>query len=318
MMAELLANLIWANLAVSVAILAVLILRLPVRRLFGARLAYALWALAPLAFSAGLVPPRNSQSTLAAPLGERVLTADLPPDALHAVALVWATGAGVVVTLILLAQMRFLRRARLGQAGPAVVGVIAPRLVTPADFETSFTPTERELIRAHERAHIERNDPKANAVAALLMAVCWFNPLVHLAAAVMRLDQELACDATVMATRSCARKTYAGALLKAGLTGGAAPLGCHWLTARHPIETRIGMLVAPAPSDARLTVGAWAAALLVATATWFTWAAKPPAPAPISFEQKVYDRLVTQQLPGGVVMIRLTSAEAAALPRPGR
>lgn len=318
MMAELLANLIWANLAASTAILAVLILRLPVRRLFGAHLAYALWALVPLAFSAGLIPPRSSQSALAAPLGERVLTADLPPDALHSVALVWAVGAGVVVSLILLAQLRFLARARLGQAGPAVVGVIAPRLVTPADFEASFTAAERELIRAHERAHIERNDPKANAVAAVLMAVCWFNPLVHLAAAVMRLDQELACDATVMATRSRARKTYAGALLKAGLNGGAAPLGCHWLSARHPLETRIGMLAAPAPSDARFTLGAWSAALLVLIATWSTWVVKPPAPAPISFEQRVYDSLVTEQLPGGAVMIRLSSAEVAALPRPGR
>lgn len=318
MMAELLANLIWANLAASTAVLAVLILRLPVRQLFGAQLAYALWALVPLAFCAGLVPPRNSQSALAAPLGERVLTADLAPDALHGVALAWAVGAGVVVALILLAQLRFLARARLGQAGPAVVGVIAPRLVTPADFEASFTAAERELIRAHERAHIERNDPKANAVAAGLMTVCWFNPLIHLAAAVMRLDQELACDATVMATRSRARKTYAGALLKAGLNGGAAPLGCHWLSARHPLETRIGMLAAPAPSDGRLTLGAWGAALLVLTATWSTWAAKPPAPAPISFEQRVYDSLITEQLPGGAVMIRLSSAEAAALPRPGR
>lgn len=318
MMAELLANLIWANFAAGLAILAVLVLRLPVRRLFGAQLTYSLWAAAPLAFCAGLVPPQSSRSDLAAPLAERVLTADLPPGALQGVALVWVLGAVVVAVLIGVGQVRFLARVRKSRAGPAVVGVITPRLVTPADFETTFTPAERELIRAHERAHIDRNDPKANALSAVLMAVCWFNPLVHLGAAVMRLDQELACDATVMATRSRTRKTYAAALLKAGLSGGAAPLGCHWLTARHPIETRIGMLTAPLPSDSRLTMGAWGAALLVLAATWMTWAAKPPAPAPISFEQKVYDRLVTQQLPGGVVMIRLTSAEAAALPRPGR
>jgi hypothetical protein len=272
----------------------------------------------PLAFCAGLVPPPNSQSELAAPLAERVLTADIPPPGLQAVAAVWILGVLVVAGLIAAGQLSFLARARRGQAGPAVVGVITPRLVTPADFETTFTLAERDLIRAHERAHIERNDPKANAVAAGLMALCWFNPLIHLAAAVMRLDQELACDATVMATRSRARKTYAAALLKTGLMGRAAPLGCHWLAARHPIETRIGMLNARGPSDARITAGAWSGVLIVLAATWSAWAAKPPAPAPVSIEQTVYDRFVADEMGGRAVLIRLTSAEAAALPHPLR
>lgn len=316
MLAEVLANLIWANLTASLAILAVLVLRRPTRRLFGAQIAYGLWALVPLAFCAGLIPPPNSDSELAAPLAERVLTADLPPFGLQAVAFTAGLGALLVVGLIAAGQLRFLARARRGLAGPAVVGVVNPRLVTPAGFDTTFTSAERELIRAHERAHIERNDPKANAIAAGMMTLCWFNPLVHLGAAVMRLDQELACDATVMSTRSVARKTYAMALLKSGLTGGAAPLGCHWLTARHPIETRIGMLTARAPSDARLTVGGWGGVLLALAATWFAWAAKPPAPTPISIEQKIYDCLVAEQLRSGPVMIRLTSAEAASLPKP--
>lgn len=316
MLAELLANLIWANLAASLAILFVLAVRRPARGLFGPQTAYGLWALVPLAFCAGLVPPPLSDSAAAAPLAERVLTADLAPSDLQALAMVWLLGVALVAAVIAVGQLRFLARARRGRAGPAVVGVITPRLVTPADFETTFSPAERDLIRAHERTHVDRNDPRSNAVAAVLQTVCWFNPLVHLGASAMRFDQELACDATVMATRSRARKTYAAALLKAGLTGGAAPLGCHWLAARHPLETRIGLLTAQGPSDARLTFGAWGVALMALAGAWFAWAAKPPSPAPISIEQQVYDRMVADQLRAGVVMIRLTSAEAAILRRP--
>ena len=47
-----------ANLAASVAVLAVLALRKPARMMFGAPLAYALWLLVPLVAAAALLPPR--------------------------------------------------------------------------------------------------------------------------------------------------------------------------------------------------------------------------------------------------------------------
>src|SRR5437868_4280451 len=77
-------------------------------------------------------------------------------------------------------QARFLRSVRRGEAGPALVGVLFPRLVVPRDYESRFTAGERRLIRAHERRHIERRDPRVNAVMALVQAVCWFNPAIHL------------------------------------------------------------------------------------------------------------------------------------------
>src|SRR4051812_4057723 len=48
-----------ANLALAAAVLLVLILRRPVRGLFGARAAYALWLMAPLATVAALLPART-------------------------------------------------------------------------------------------------------------------------------------------------------------------------------------------------------------------------------------------------------------------
>ena len=38
--------------------------------------------------------------------------------------------------------------------GPALVGVLRPRLVLPADFETRFDARERALILAHEEVYV--------------------------------------------------------------------------------------------------------------------------------------------------------------------
>ena len=58
------------------------------------------------------------------------------------------------------AQRAFLRAARDGRAGPAVLGLIRPRIVMPAD-DGRYAAEERALIRAHEREHIARRDPAA-------------------------------------------------------------------------------------------------------------------------------------------------------------
>nr|MEA2799813.1 hypothetical protein [Phenylobacterium sp.] len=57
-MSEALSVLLRINLAVAAAIAVAMLLRLPVRRLFGARIAYGLWSLVPLAAAAMLLPPR--------------------------------------------------------------------------------------------------------------------------------------------------------------------------------------------------------------------------------------------------------------------
>src|SRR6185295_11830712 len=58
MTSEILAVLIKANLAASLAIIAVLVLRAPLRPLIGARLGYGLWLAVPLAAIASLLPAR--------------------------------------------------------------------------------------------------------------------------------------------------------------------------------------------------------------------------------------------------------------------
>jgi beta-lactamase regulating signal transducer with metallopeptidase domain len=58
MTSDLLAFLLRANLALAAAVMLALVLRKPVRAAFGARAAYGLWLIAPLAVIAMLLPAR--------------------------------------------------------------------------------------------------------------------------------------------------------------------------------------------------------------------------------------------------------------------
>lgn len=234
-----------ANLAGAAAILAVALARLPVRHLVGPTAAYDLWIIPPLAAAATpIVVLVNHTNSPVAPIA-----LGLPAPVITAI---WALGAIGLGAVFIAAQMRFMREVRAGRAGPAVVGLIAPRIVLPAET-ADYTTAERELIRAHEREHVARKDPRAAAFAALCQCLCWFNPLVHLAAYLLRLDQELACDAAVIRSRPQARALYGQTLLKTQLAAQPLPFGCYWpARGLHPLEVRIRLLkprrgVAPRP-----------------------------------------------------------------------
>ncbi|MBW8813150.1 MAG: peptidase M56 [Caulobacterales bacterium] len=271
MTTDVLATVLRMNLAGAAAVAAVLALRLPARRMFGPELAYRLWAAPPLAVLGALLPARPGDLDQAA--------SGLPP-AVQQVSVpllaFWAAGVVLAIAALALAQARFLAAARVGHGGPAVVGVIAPRIVMPADDGT-YTEAERELIRAHEREHLARHDPRAGALCATLQALCWFNPLAHLGAHAMRLDQELACDAAVLRRRPRDRALYARTLLKTQLAAQALPFGCRWpASGPHPLEVRVGLLKAPVRYEGLaghlLITGGLAVVALAA------WTAQPPAP----------------------------------------
>jgi len=277
-------TLLRAQIAAGLAVLAVLLLRGPVRRLAGPSVAYGLWALVPAAAVSSLFP------TLAEFLRQDSLFAAMPTRAgggwLRALsddgvwrgwapglAAAWFAGAVGLALLFGWGEARFRRLARLGLAGPAVIGIAAPRLVTPHDYTERFTETERGFIRRHERAHMLRQDHLANLMIAVVQVVGWFNPLIHLAAAIARLDQEAACDAQVLEGRPSDRRPYAEALLKAHMQGTrTGALACAWApTNRHPLELRLRLLARPEPSLRRYVVGVTtvgALAVLAAAAVW--------------------------------------------------
>lgn len=307
MTSEVLALVLRANLVLGAAILLILALRPVVTRRFGAQTTYLLWAMAPLAVLASLLPARRAvveaDSALGVAVAERSEAAPftveaLLPDPVRTIAPTfdpepWLFGAwlaGAVVSLGVLAwrQARFRRslgaltpdgriyRAEAHGVGPAVVGVIFPRIVTPADFEHRFDADERRLVLAHEETHFRRGDPLVNAAVAAVRCLAWFNPLVHVAAHYLRMDQELACDAAVIGRFPGSRRTYAEAMLKTQLAPLSAPLACYWpgRTAR-PMKQRIALLKAPVATRQRLLGGAAAVAGLSLCSGAIAWAAQP-------------------------------------------
>ncbi|HEV7692586.1 MAG TPA: M56 family metallopeptidase, partial [Hyphomonadaceae bacterium] len=88
------------------------------------------------------------------------------PNPIMLALIAWLVGVIGMAAWQLRRQARFVSDAKAGFAGPAVVGVIHPRIVTPSDFETTFDASEREMILTHERIHIEGNDARINALAA--------------------------------------------------------------------------------------------------------------------------------------------------------
>lgn len=288
LLVDLLAGLASVNLAAGAAIVAVTLVRKAARRAFGARAAYLLWIAPVLAAGAALVPPARATAPLAPAVvldavlragGAMEATVSNAPVVLAALLGLWIAGAVAAAALLLGRQLRFIGAVRRHEAGPAVVGAFRPRIVTPGDFETRFAPEERTVILAHEDAHLRAGDARTNAVAAAALCACWFNPLVHLAVHLMRLDQELACDAAVLGRFPQARRLYAEVLLKTQLATQPLPFGCHWPpAAEHPLKERIVMLKSPLPTPIRSVAGIAVVALLSTAGAAAAWAAQPPAP----------------------------------------
>lgn len=283
----------------SAAILLVLALRLPLRRMFGAGIAHVVWAVVPLAMLSVLLPaaqvPVLTMSAIAMPADVSTLLVDDMPhasiDSARWLLIVAGCGALASALWMTVQQHRFVRAlGRLAAAGngvfiaettdglPAVMGLLRPRIVLPADVMQRYDATQRDLMLAHERAHIARGDLLANAFAAALRCLFWFNPLVHVAARRFRDDQELACDAHVMHRHPQARRAYGEAMLKTQLAHGVLPLGCHWAQA-HPLRERIEMLKQPMPSLRRRMLGGAVATALSFFIGYAAWAAQPSQPS---------------------------------------
>jgi beta-lactamase regulating signal transducer with metallopeptidase domain len=296
--------------AASVGILAALLARVAIRRLFGAAVAYRTWWFVPAALLAVLLP--HARTTAARPGIDWTSLYFEPITALDAartgalangagslfsitlapwLLLAWLGGAALACLYLLILQRAFsaslgvksgsgrIVRATRAQACPAVLGLLRPRIVLPADFRFRYTPRERMLIIAHERTHIRRGDILWNALAALLRCCFWFNPLVHWGAQRFRADQEFACDAAVMRDHPGARRSYASAMLKTELHTGLVPLGCNWRSA-DDLKRRIHLLNRATPSTARRRQGAALAVLASVAVAYTAWAAAPRSATP--------------------------------------
>lgn len=286
----------------TLAVAFVALARAPLRGTLGARAVYWLWLAVP-ANALALALPRVARSSAgAAVLAPHVFgwvwaTVNALLMAIHisgrvgalACAL-WGAGACAALALMVLRQRSFARslgtlvarpdgtwRSR-AVAEPMLIGALRPRVLVPLDFEQRYNAEEREFVLAHERAHMRRGDTLVNAFATAWVCLFWFNPVMFWAMRLLRFDQDLACDAAVLAAAGKGRRSrYAEALLKAQLAGEAAlplPLACHWRSV-HPLRRRIAELRRPAVGPMRHGIGILCVATLVASVSLTARAVQP-------------------------------------------
>lgn len=316
------------NLAIGAAIILVYFLRRPLRTLFGASIAYAIWLLVPIAGLASFLPPRVAalspvhltrlpdaaapmsvishiahpalhvaehlaeQSPLMHPAvaAQAAASGWVMPDYPMLLFVAWVLGAILMALYLARLQARFHAAVRSEEAGPAVLGFFRPRIVIPDSFQEQFTQSEQAAILEHEQVHLDRQDARVNALAALLRCFCWFNPAVHLGVSWLRIDQELACDAAAMA-RLVSRRDYANALVKSQLMVTALPLGCNWPGSEHPLIERVELLKRKYPGRARRIIGTALVMLVTTFAGLGAWAAQPPAVKKLITRPQLNDRV---------------------------
>ena len=291
---ELFQSLIYFTLLYSMSSAAVLLLRRPARRLFGASIAYQIWAIFPLALLAQLLPNRTifeKLPLLAQPLVQFMqINTPISHATEHSMplllALVWLTGCVLAISWFWRQHLHFIRKlgnltpfegvyhAENDDVGPALLGVWPAKIIVPADFSLRYTQDEMNLIIAHEKKHLARGDIYANMFCALTQCLLWFNPLIHLAANRFRADQELACDAAVIAQHPSLRRTYAEAILKTQTTMPRTVIGCH-LQSHQPLKERIMQLQKSTPNRTTQFIGTASLSALLVLSTYAAWAASP-------------------------------------------
>lgn len=186
----------------------------------------------------------------------------------------WIAGAIMFLAYHLLSHRRFcadlLRAARTDLAvakgdvrvietdaadGPLAFGVFRKYVAFPGNFAEQYDEQERGLALAHELGHHARGDLLANWVALLVLAMHWFNPVAWRAFRAFRADQEMACDALVLAGHAQTLSHAYGRAIVKSARGGAVSAACHLHTI-NDVKGRLRMLAKiQTRSRARIAAG---------------------------------------------------------------
>lgn len=206
-------NLLTASIHGSIVILAVMLLRLVLKRTPRKYICF-LWMLAGIR----LLMPISVQSAFSL----QPSNVTLPAISSKLVWILWACAAAVIVLVSLSAYLRLQKQVKDAVEVPGgyesdkietafVLGFIKPKIYIPSGMSQSA----RKQILAHERTHLEKGDHWIKMIAFIALALHWFNPLVWVAYLMLCKDIEIACDERVVQFMELGeRKAYASALLQ--------------------------------------------------------------------------------------------------------
>ncbi|MCF2515448.1 periplasmic heavy metal sensor [Sphingomonas sp. G124] len=287
-------------LATSGLIVLVLLIREPVRRHFGARVAYGLWLIPAARLlmptithtierpAVMTVSPRLITSQVSV---EPMLLANIAPPETSLIDQMGGWPTMLLTIWICVAFGLFVARmnafrversailagadeiGRIGSirlvrspdvSGPLAFGIFDRVIAVPANFERLYDDYERRLALEHELAHHRSGDLIANLFAFVLLCLQWFNPLAWVAHAAFRFDQEAACDARVLdKAKAYDRADYGRAIAKAA--SGRALLFASALDRRNTLHRRLKSMLTN-PTAGRRLAGRMMVVLAVAVA----------------------------------------------------
>ncbi len=210
----------------------------------------------------------------------------VPPTIWRGIGLVWVVGFAAILVWYLWQHRRFARELQNGARMPdekvlqgwtelleeydfpeetTIPLYIQPEIRTPLAVgigmkklrvylpDRAYTEEELRLIFRHELCHITRGDGGTKLFWCFCRALCWFNPLIWIAAKKALNDLELACDEAVLAgADEAVRRQYAALLLDTAgdargfstcLSSGAQTLRHRMKSVVSPRKTRTGTAV---------------------------------------------------------------------------
>jgi TonB family protein len=95
---------------------------------------------------------------------------------------------------------------------PMLIGWLRPVILLPISMLSGFTPSQIELIIAHELGHVRRWDYLANLVQVVIETVLFYHPVVHWISRDVRDARESCCDDLVLTLADGSPVVYASAL----------------------------------------------------------------------------------------------------------
>ena len=144
---------------------------------------------------------------------------------------------------------------------PMAGGIWRPAVFLPK-AAGAWTAEHRDLVLAHEMAHLAGHDPLRHLMTRLALACYWFHPLAWLAAREAHIAREQACDETVLAL-GARPSAYARLLLELAESARRTPQarlrGALPMVHRSHLEKRLMAIlnidIDPRPATRRFVVG---------------------------------------------------------------